>query len=76
MFIIHRQLLYSFFFSGVFYIFNALFFAIDGAPGDHLYFMNHVFFSYFTPILNYFWNTDFGDFRLDVFYEKNFYLNI
>ncbi|KAI1730005.1 7 transmembrane receptor (Secretin family) domain-containing protein [Ditylenchus destructor] len=42
MFVIHRQLLYSFLFSGFFYIFNCLFFAVDGAPGDHLYFVNHI----------------------------------
>uniref|UniRef100_A0A915DXL4 Uncharacterized protein n=1 Tax=Ditylenchus dipsaci TaxID=166011 RepID=A0A915DXL4_9BILA len=41
-FIIHRQLLYSFLFSGFFYIFNCLFFAVDGAPGDHLFFINHI----------------------------------
>uniref|UniRef100_A0A914EJI7 Uncharacterized protein n=1 Tax=Acrobeloides nanus TaxID=290746 RepID=A0A914EJI7_9BILA len=40
-FIIHKHLLYSFLFSGICYLFNCFFFVIDGAPGDHLYFMNH-----------------------------------
>uniref|UniRef100_A0AC34GTT3 Uncharacterized protein n=1 Tax=Panagrolaimus sp. ES5 TaxID=591445 RepID=A0AC34GTT3_9BILA len=39
---IHKNLLYSFLFSGLFYIFNCIFFVVDGAIGDHLYFMNHV----------------------------------
>lgn len=39
---IHKNLLYSFLFSGLFYLFNCFFFVIDGAIGDHLYFLNHV----------------------------------
>ncbi|KAE9553238.1 hypothetical protein FO519_003546 [Halicephalobus sp. NKZ332] len=39
---IHKNLLYSFLFSGLFYLFNCFFFVIDGAIGDHLYFINHI----------------------------------
>lgn len=45
---IHKHLLYSFLFSGLFYLFNCFFFVIDGAIGDQLYFVNHVNFEFLT----------------------------
>uniref|UniRef100_A0A915ASC9 G-protein coupled receptors family 2 profile 2 domain-containing protein n=1 Tax=Parascaris univalens TaxID=6257 RepID=A0A915ASC9_PARUN len=42
MFRIHRQLLLSFLLSAIFYLFNCLFFIIDGAPGDILYLSNNI----------------------------------
>uniref|UniRef100_A0A0K0D9Q1 G_PROTEIN_RECEP_F2_3 domain-containing protein n=1 Tax=Angiostrongylus cantonensis TaxID=6313 RepID=A0A0K0D9Q1_ANGCA len=42
MFIVHRHLLTSFLFSGLFYLFNCFFFIVDGAPGDRLIFANHI----------------------------------
>ncbi|KAK0417811.1 hypothetical protein QR680_013226 [Steinernema hermaphroditum] len=40
-FIIHKHLLASFLIASLMFIFNCVFFVVDGAPGDHLYFSNH-----------------------------------
>ncbi|VDM47112.1 unnamed protein product [Toxocara canis] len=42
MFRIHRQLLLSFLLSALSYLFNCVFFVIDGAAGELLYLTNHV----------------------------------
>ncbi|TKR68183.1 hypothetical protein L596_024199 [Steinernema carpocapsae] len=40
-FIIHKHLLISFLIASLTFIFNCVFFVVDGAPGDQLYFSNH-----------------------------------
>lgn len=40
--VIHKQLLISFLLTGIFYIFNGLFFTLSDAPGEHLTGINHI----------------------------------